>query len=95
MAALIVENRGNTLAVTGNTFPVRRSIALLGGKWDAARKTWFVPTHQARAVYELAGLATPLVVEDDTVPCNNCGELGDAGQECWHCHGQGWHQPRF
>lgn len=34
-------------AITGNTYPVRRELRDMGGEWDSAKKTWFVPDDKA------------------------------------------------
>ena len=38
---------GPVVAVTGNTYPVREQIRALGGRWDAATKSWLVPADKA------------------------------------------------
>lgn len=42
-----------TVAITGNTFPVKDEIKQLGGKWDAAQKAWIVPKENASKAQEL------------------------------------------
>ncbi len=51
----------NSVAITGNTYPVKDAIKALGGRWDAAAKAWLVPTDKAAAARNLvAGLAKPV-----------------------------------
>ena len=47
----------STTAITGHSFPVRRKIRALGGKWDAANKEWRVPAGMpaARAQAHVSG----------------------------------------
>lgn len=50
----------NTVAITGNTYPVKDQIKALGGRWDADGKAWRVPAAQADAARALvAGAAKP------------------------------------
>lgn len=35
------------VAITGNTYPVRAALAMLGGVWDAAARAWMVPADKA------------------------------------------------
>lgn len=37
----------NTVAITGNTYPVRGKLYELGGRWDAEVKAWIVPENKA------------------------------------------------
>jgi hypothetical protein len=43
----------NTVLITGNTYPVRRSLAELGGKWNASQKGWEVPAEKEQEAKEL------------------------------------------
>jgi len=36
-----------SIAITGNTYPVKDQLKALGGRWDAARKAWMVPEDKA------------------------------------------------
>ena len=43
---------------TGNTYPIRDAIKSLGGRWDAASKSWIVPPltmAERSAVYAMCG----------------------------------------
>jgi hypothetical protein len=42
-----------TVAITGNTFPVKDEIKQLGGKWDANQKAWMVPLEKAAEAQKL------------------------------------------
>lgn len=46
-----------TVAITGNTYPVKEQIKTLGGRWDADRKAWMVPADKAEAARKLVGSA--------------------------------------
>ena len=37
----------DSVAITGNTYPVKDAIKALGGRWDAQRKIWMVPVRRA------------------------------------------------
>ncbi len=43
----------NTVAITGNTYPVKEQIKALGGRWNADRKVWLVPADKASAAQAL------------------------------------------
>lgn len=51
------ETQMNTIAISGNTYPVKDQIKALGGKWDAARKSWMVPADRADAARKLVASA--------------------------------------
>ena len=36
-----------SVAITGNTYPVKDQLKALGGRWDADRKAWMVPEAKA------------------------------------------------
>lgn len=73
------------IAITGNTYPVKDQIKALGGKWDAASKSWMVPddkADQARALLPAAPVKqnTYRSVSSNTrgipgvnMPCRSCG----------------------
>ena len=52
----IARGSGETVAVSGDTYRHRKTIAALGGKWNAARKVWDVPVSQVSAVRALRGV---------------------------------------
>lgn len=37
----------STVAISGNTYPVREKLKALGGKWDAGAQVWYVPANKA------------------------------------------------
>lgn len=43
------------IAITGNTYPVKDQIKAMGGKWDAASKSWMVPDDKAEQARALVG----------------------------------------
>ena len=45
-------------AITGNTYPIRRELRAMGGEWDAAKKTWYVPDDRADEARSLLGTGT-------------------------------------
>lgn len=47
----------NTIAITGNTYPVKEQIKALGGRWNAETKTWMVPADKADAARRLVSSA--------------------------------------
>lgn len=50
----------DTVAITGNTYPVKDQIKALGGRWDADRKCWMVSADKANAARSLvAGAPAP------------------------------------
>ena len=52
----------DTVLITGNTFPVKEAIKLLGGRWDSKAKGWLVPAdkaEEARALVTGAGPKRP------------------------------------
>lgn len=44
----------STVAITGNTYPVRDQLRALGATWDAAEKAWMVHPDQAERAVTLA-----------------------------------------
>lgn len=42
-----------TIAISGNTYPVKEQIKALGGKWDKWAKCWMVPAEKAREAQAL------------------------------------------
>lgn len=43
--------------ITGNTYPVRRQLAALGGHWNEAKQGWDMPDHQVAAAQQLVASA--------------------------------------
>jgi len=46
-----------TVAITGNTYPVKDQIKALGGRWDGERKVWTVPADRAAQAQALVASA--------------------------------------
>lgn len=42
-----------TVAITGNTFPVKEALKALGGRWDPGTKAWMVPAARAKEAWAL------------------------------------------
>lgn len=42
-----------SVAITGNTYPVKDAIKALGGRWDADSKCWMVPDAKAEEARKL------------------------------------------
>lgn len=76
--------------ITGNTYPVREQLKMLGARWDAGSKGWLVSAdkvEEARAL--VAGAASKPFVR---TTCRTCGVRGSqynpiyrSGdcKECW------------
>ena len=58
-----------TVAITGNTYPVKDQIKALGGRWNADSKAWMVPADKADA-------ARRLVSSAPSSPRRNFGAVG-------------------
>ncbi len=61
--------------IVGNTYPVRHSLAMLGGRWDSAQRAWFVPAEKADAARALVAGATDAKPQAQYQPsrCRTCG----------------------
>ncbi len=46
-----------SVLITGNTYPVRRALAQMGGKWNATEKGWEVPDDLADEARRIVGPA--------------------------------------
>ena len=58
-----------TVAITGNTYPVKDQIKALGARWNADSKAWMVPADKADA-------ARRLVSGAPSSPRRNFGAVG-------------------
>ena len=47
----------STVAITGNTYPVKDQLRALGGRWNADRKAWMVPAECATEAQKLVSAA--------------------------------------
>jgi hypothetical protein len=50
----------NYTLITGNTYPFRKSLADLGGKWNAKEKGWEVPDVNAETARQLVSGSSPV-----------------------------------
>jgi len=48
----------STVAITGNTYPVKEQIKALGGRWNADQKAWMIPADKADAARKLVAGAS-------------------------------------
>ncbi|MCC6314802.1 MAG: hypothetical protein IT337_12410 [Thermomicrobiales bacterium] len=67
-----------TVAITGNTYPVKDQIKALGGRWDADRKAWMVPDDRADEARKLvAGSPSKFSCDAGRRPtkCRMCGHV--------------------
>lgn len=44
-----------TVAITGNTYPVKDRLKALGGRWNADAKAWMIPADHAAEAQRLVG----------------------------------------
>lgn len=44
--------------ITGNTYPVKDQIKMLGGRWNADAKAWMVPDDRAEEARQIVASAT-------------------------------------
>jgi hypothetical protein len=49
----------NKVAITGNTYPVKDQLKLLGAKWDGLKKAWLVDASRAEEAQALVAGAGP------------------------------------
>lgn len=83
----------NLVAISGNTFPVKDQLRAMGGRWDAARKVWMVPTDAARAANDLVAKAPVSRPSGKRVfrRRNDDDECELCGKNKWTCgHCIGW-----
>jgi len=75
-----------SVAITGNTYPVRDVLKRLGGTWNPREKAWYVPeekAEEARSVVNAAGSPSPRVHHERH--CWECGLPRLGRHECEHC----------
>lgn len=85
------------IAISGNTYPVKDKIKALGGRWDAERKAWMVPSERAEQARQLvAGAPTGYVSTHSSRPAlrrrrwnqdDECEMCGRNKYTCGHCIG--------
>lgn len=65
-----------TIAITGNTYPVKDALKALGARWNADQKAWMVSAEKAEAAHKIvAGGAMTAVPTKSYRPttCRVCG----------------------
>lgn len=85
---------GETVLVTGNTYPVRDALVALGGRWDGTAKGWRVPAAKADAARALVAGAGPKAPARPTGASRRpgwrpCGYPGCNPSYCDECDGEG------
>jgi hypothetical protein len=89
-----------TVAIHGNTFPVKDQIKALGGRWNPDLKSWMVPTDQAETARALVSGAPKQPYSgarrSSSTPgrCTHCGDTCNARyRTCLECShgGQSFH----
>lgn len=79
------------MAVEGNTYPVREQIKALGGKWDAGKKLWMVPSANWYAAAmivtgaEKATAAPSYASGGAPGRCIDCGAHSGKYRRCYDC----------
>lgn len=77
------------VTITGNTYPVRISLARLGGRWSPSANAWLVPddkAEEARALVAAAGPARPKGCGTfRRRTCKTCGCRINYGVYCGKC----------
>lgn len=88
-------NSSSTVAITGNTYPVREQLAALGGRWNPTTKAWMVPAARAAEAQALVKTA-PVSVRPSygsssrpMVTCGYCGGRYQRGGLCPRCGDEG------
>lgn len=69
-----------TVAITGNTYPVKDQIKALGGRWNGDRKAWMVPDDKAEEAQALVSGAPAKFSCDSAksyspTKCKVCGHI--------------------
>lgn len=72
----------NTVAVTGNTYPVKDKIKAMGGQWNAGRKCWMVPVEKASSAHALVAGAGPKKAYSGAPSSRSFGARGGAWNGC-------------
>lgn len=74
-----------TVAITGNTYPVRDQIKALGGRWNADRKAWVVPAAKAAEARQIVASA-PAEARRHFSRCADCGAPSQGWYRCRDCN---------
>lgn len=89
-APLASPRDGDMVLVTGNTYPVKDALRMLGGRWDSVEKGWRVPVErfgEARALVASAGAKRPRATGDGR--CQKCGRACKPQfATCFGCSGR-------
>lgn len=68
-----------TVAITGNTYPVKDQLRALGGRWDGAAKSWQVPEDKADEARALVAGQPPATGSKAAYrPPSRCRSCGSA-----------------
>jgi hypothetical protein len=83
----------STVAITGNTYPVKDALRALGGRWNPTAKAWMVPAAKASEARALVDGAPAPVSKVPASGLCSCGRriTGNYAQ-CYTCAnpGQGY-----
>lgn len=80
-----------TVAITGNTYPVKDAIKTLGGRWNADRKAWMVPAAKADEAQALVAGAPAKTKTSHNHnrggrgACAECGAPSNGYYRCYDC----------
>ena len=74
----------STIAITGNTYPVKDRIKALGGRWNADLKAWMVPADKAAEAQRLVSGAGPTRGRVPQIERRPGGSMYRNGQSYWH-----------
>lgn len=66
------------VAISGNTYPVKDQLRLLGGRWNPVQKAWMVPADQAEMARKLVAGAAVAVPRARYTGSQNT-------KRCWEC----------
>ena len=81
----------DSVAITGNTYPVKDALRALGCRWDAGNKCWLASgedmASKARALVAAAPAKTAKTSSSHgycrRYECEDCGETVRSGTRCW------------
>lgn len=83
-----------TVAITGNTYPIKDALKALGGRWNADRKAWMVPADRAGEARSLVA-GTPAKSARNSGSSRRrgtwtgcfCGSVSEFSKpsDCWTC----------
>ena len=77
-----------TVAITGNTYPVKDQIKALGARWNADKKAWMVPlgkADQARKIVAGASSTGRSSQSSGSRRCHDCGAPSKSYYRCYQC----------